>query len=43
MDAGAALTSEFKFDLMGIDQTLFGSSWEMGAFALVPETTGHVK
>ena len=29
-NTGAALTSEFKFDLMGDDQTLFGSSWEMG-------------
>jgi hypothetical protein len=42
-DAGAALTPEFNFDLMGDDQTLFGSTWEMGAYALVPEKTGRVK
>jgi hypothetical protein len=42
-NAGAALTSEFKFDLMGDDQTLFGSSWEMGAYALVAEAPGHAK
>jgi Polysaccharide deacetylase len=30
-NAGAALTTEFKYDLMGDDQTMFGSSWEMGA------------
>ncbi|HKW16218.1 MAG TPA: right-handed parallel beta-helix repeat-containing protein [Terriglobales bacterium] len=42
-DAGASLTSEFKFDLMGTDQTLFGSSWEIGAYALVPESDGRVK
>jgi hypothetical protein len=42
-DAGAALSSDFKFDLMGVDQTRFGSSWEMGAFALVPENLGRVK
>jgi hypothetical protein len=43
VDTGAALTSEFKFDLMGVDQTLFGANWEMGAMSLVPETTGRVK
>jgi hypothetical protein len=42
-DSGAALTSEFKLDLYGIDQTLFGSSWEIGAFGFVPESTGRVK
>jgi hypothetical protein len=43
VDTGAALTSEFKFDLMGVDQTLFGANWEIGAMSLVPETTGRVK
>jgi hypothetical protein len=43
VDSGAALTSEFKFDLMGVDQTLFGANWEIGAMSLVPETTGRVK
>lgn len=42
-NSGAALSSEFKFDLLGVDQTLFGSSWEMGAFALVPEAPGRAK
>lgn len=42
-DSGSALSSEFKFDLMGVDQTLFGTTWEMGAFALVPEMAGHAK
>src|SRR5205823_2720487 len=43
VDAGAALTPEFKFDLLGIDQTLFGANWEIGAMSLVPETSGRVK
>jgi hypothetical protein len=42
-NAGAALTSEFKYDLMGDDQTLFGSSWEMGAYTLVAEAPGNAK
>ena len=43
VNTGAALASEFKFDLMGVDQTMFGSSWEMGADGFVPEATGRVK
>lgn len=43
VDHGAALTSEYKFDLMGIDQTLFGTGWEMGSFVMVPEALGLVK
>jgi hypothetical protein len=42
-DTGAALSSEFRLDLLGIDQSLFGSGWEIGAFSLVPETAGTVK
>lgn len=42
-NAGAALTNEFKYDLMGDDQTLFGSSWEMGAYTLVAESPGRAK
>lgn len=42
-DAGAALSSEFGLDLLGIDQSLFGSGWEIGAYALVPESTGRVQ
>ena len=40
---GAALTSEFKFDLMGVDQTMFGTGWEIGALGFVPENIGRVK
>jgi hypothetical protein len=43
VDTGAALTSEFKFDLMGVDQTLFGTGWEMGALGFVPDAAGRVK
>jgi Polysaccharide deacetylase len=43
VDQGGALTSEYKFDLMGIDQTQFGTGWEMGSFAFVPEYLGEAK
>ena len=43
VDTGAALTTEFKFDLMGVDQTLFGAGWEMGALGFVPEAEGRAK
>lgn len=43
VDEGASLSSEFKLDLLGIDQTLFGTGWEIGAMAFVPESTGRVK
>ena len=43
VNTGAALGSEFKFDLRGVDQTLFGSGWEIGAFGFVPENTGHAR
>jgi hypothetical protein len=43
VDRGAALASEYKFDLMGIDQTLFGAGWEMGSFVMVPEYLGQVR
>ena len=43
VDQGATLTDEFKFDLMGIDQTQFGTGWEIGAYAFVPEYLGHAK
>lgn len=41
VDTGATLAPEFKLDLLGIDQTLFGSAWEIGAFGFVPETPGR--
>jgi Right handed beta helix region/Polysaccharide deacetylase len=43
VDAGAALSSEYKYDLMGVDQTQFGTGWEIGAYAFVPESAGHAK
>jgi hypothetical protein len=43
VDQGAALATEYKYDLMGIDQTSFGSGWEIGAFAMVPERLGPVR
>jgi hypothetical protein len=43
VDQGAPLGDEYKYDLMGVDQTLFGSGWEMGAHAFVPESLGTVK
>jgi len=43
VDQGATLTNEYKYDLMGIDQTQFGSGWEIGSFAFVPEYLGHAR
>ena len=40
-NTGATLTDEFKYDLLGIDQSQFGSGWEIGALTLVPESTGR--
>ena len=40
---GATLAAEYKLDLMGIDQTLLGAAWDMGAFGFVPESTGRAK
>ena len=41
VDQGAAISDEYKYDLMGIDQSQFGTSWEAGAFAFVPEQFGR--
>jgi hypothetical protein len=43
VDHGASLASEYKYDLMGIDQTQFGSGWEIGALAFVGESVGHAR
>ncbi len=43
VNEGSALADKYKFDLLGIDQSLFGAGWEMGAFAMVPEFVGTVK
>ncbi len=40
VDQGSPLPAEYKYDLLGIDQTQFGGSWESGAFAFVPEQLG---
>jgi hypothetical protein len=36
-DAGTNLGAEYQYDLMGINQNLFGPGWEIGAYAYVPE------
>jgi len=43
VDQGAALSDEYKYDLMGIDQTQFGAGWEIGAQAFVPGSAGHAR
>ena len=43
VDQGAALSAEYKYDLLGIDQTQFGSGWDIGAQVFVPEFGGHVR
>jgi hypothetical protein len=43
VDQGAILAAEYQYDLMGINQNLFGSSWEIGALAFVPENLGHAE
>ena len=42
-DAGANLGAEYQYDLMGINQNLYGAGWEIGAYAYVPEglSAGH--
>jgi hypothetical protein len=37
-DSGANLGAEYQYDLMGINQNSFGTEWEMGAYAYVPES-----
>jgi len=43
VDHGATLADEYKYDLMGIDQSRFGAGWEIGALAFVPENLGHAQ
>jgi len=42
-DAGLNLGPEYQYDLMGINQNSFGTGWEIGAYAYVPESlsAGH--
>ena len=37
-DAGLNLGAEYQYDLMGINQNLYGLGWEIGAYAYVPES-----
>ena len=34
--------AEYQYDLMGINQNLFGAEWEIGAYAYVPESVNAV-
>jgi hypothetical protein len=43
VDRGATLAAEYQYDLMGINQNLFGAGWEIGSLVLVPETLGHAE
>jgi hypothetical protein len=43
VDQRAALGAEYKYDLLGIDQSQFGLGWEIGATAFIPESAGHIK
>jgi len=36
-DAGANLGAEYQYDLLGINQNLYGAGWEIGAYSYVPE------
>ena len=36
-DAGANLGAEYQYDLLGINQNSYGTGWEIGAYAYVPE------
>ncbi|HTA22224.1 MAG TPA: hypothetical protein VK763_01725 [Terriglobales bacterium] len=41
VNAGATLDDAYKYDLMGVDQTQFGSGWEIGSLTFVPESMGR--
>ena len=36
-DAGANLGAEYQYDLLGVNQNLYGAGWEIGAYVYVPE------
>ena len=36
-DAGLDLGAEYQYDLLGINQNSYGTGWEIGAYAYVPE------
>ena len=39
--AGESLATQYKYDLMGTDQTIFG--WNIGAYSYIPESAGRAK
>jgi hypothetical protein len=41
-DAGVNLGTEYQYDLMGVNQNLFGTGWEIGAYVYVPESLSAV-
>ena len=43
VDQGTPLADEYKYDLMGIDQTQFGTRWEIGSQVFVPGSVGRAK
>ncbi|MGB6387671.1 MAG: hypothetical protein WBD25_21285 [Terriglobales bacterium] len=42
IDAGVNLGAEYQYDLLGINQNSFGSGWDIGAYAYVPESFSAV-
>jgi hypothetical protein len=40
---GATLADEYKFDLLGIDESQFAGGWGIGAMVYVPESPGQAK
>jgi hypothetical protein len=36
-DSGLNMGAEYQYDLLGINQNSYGSGWEIGAYAYVPE------
>jgi len=41
VNQGLPLSDEYKYDLMGVDRTRAGGSWEIGALAFVSEYLGR--
>ncbi len=43
VDQGATLSSQYEYDIMGINQSQVGTGWEIGAFSYVPQSQGHLR
>jgi hypothetical protein len=41
-DAGVNLGTEYQYDLMGVNQNSYGTGWEIGAYAYLPENFSAV-